>query len=78
MQQSKFLDPSIGLHESVAFNYGLPWVVSLLCELAPKNLKYAKVGWFWCSLAQADPTGDSDQLIFERDPPCFSLTPASE
>ena len=55
MQQSKFLDPSIGLDESVTFHYGLPWVLSLLCELAPKNLKYAKVGWFWCSLAQADP-----------------------
>ena len=60
MQQSKFLDPSIGLDESVTFHYGLPWVLSLLCELAPKNLKYAKVGWFWCSLAQADPSGGAE------------------
>ena len=55
MEKSKFLDASIGLDESVTFHYGLPCVVSLLCVLAPKNLKYAKVGWFWCSLAQADP-----------------------
>ena len=39
MQQSKFLDPSIVLDESVTFHHGLPWVLSLLCELAPKNLK---------------------------------------
>ena len=55
MEQSKFLDASIGLDESVTFHYGLPCVVSLLCVLAPKNLKYAKVGCFWCSLVQADP-----------------------
>ena len=55
MEKSKFLDASIGLDESVTFHYGLPCVVSLLCVLAPKNLKYAKVGCFWCSLAQADP-----------------------
>ena len=67
MQQSKFLDPSIGLDESVTFHYGLPWVLSLLCELAPKNLKYAKVGWFWCSLAQADPVTIGVPLFFCMD-----------
>ena len=67
-EQSKFLDASIGLDESIIFHYGLPGVVSLLCVLEPKNLKYAKVGCFWCSLAQADPRA---QLELMRTKDCI-------